>query len=373
MINIGSYNQLDDLLDRVCERLQINPSQQKQAEERYKSVGEWLSANDSGLAIASPIIYPQGSLRIGTTVKPLNDQDYDLDIVCELSLDWRRCDPLKILDAIESRLSQNRNYLPLIERKNRCIRLNYANEFHLDILPACPDSQKNHGCVKVPDRKVHEWKDSNPRGFAEWFEDRSEKFKPFLAKIVEPIPELEPPERKSPLKRMVQLIKRYRDISFKDEPELAPISIILTTLAGSYYNGQTSINESLLFVLNEIMKNIRNGYRRIVVLNPTNKNEDFSDKWDDNLNLYKSFTNWIVNFKTLWLKVNNTSGIHNIARILKEMFGENIINIALKEQTEFIENLRKRNKLGVIPITGSLSTDPSLSGIMVPKNTFYGK
>lgn len=373
MANIGSYNQLDDLLDRVCERLQISSSQQKQAEERYKSVGEWLSTKDSGLAIAGPIIYPQGSLRIGTTVKPLNEQDYDLDIVCELSLDWRRCDPLAILDAIESRLKEKKNYLPLIERKNRCIRLNYANEFHLDILPACPDSQKNHGSVKVPDRKVEEWKDSNPRGFAEWFENRSEQFRLLLKEAVEPLPDFEPLERKSPLKRMVQLMKRHRDISFKDDPDLAPISIILTTLAGSYYKGQVSINNSLLFILNEIVEITHNGHQRLVVLNPTNPNEDFSEKWDDNLNLYKSFINWIRNFQTLWIEVNNTSGIHNIARILKEMFGEEVINMALKEQAEFMENLRKRNMLGVVPITGTLLTDPSLSGISVQRNTFYGK
>jgi len=373
MVNIGSYNQLDDLLDRVCERLQINPSQQKQAEERYQSVGEWISSKDSGLAITNPSIYPQGSLRIGTTVRPLNEQDYDLDIVCELSLDWRRCEPIAILDAMERRLRENKYYSSLIERKNRCIRLNYKNEFHLDILPACPDSQKNHGCLKIPDCKVEEWKDSNPRGFAEWFEDRSEQFIHLLAKAIEPLPDFEPLERKSPLKRIVQLMKRYRDISFKDNQELAPISIILTTLAGSYYSGKTSINESLIFILNEIVKNIQNGYRRLVVLNPTNQNEDFSEKWDDNLNLYKSFVKWVINFQTLWIEVNNTSGIHSIARILKEMFGEDIINIALKEQAGFMENLRKRNMLGVVPGTGTLLTNPGLSGIRVQKNTFYGK
>src|SRR4030042_7011506 len=221
MTIIGISNQLDDLLDRVCERLQISSSQQKQAEERYAAVGKWLSDDKSILSLIDPQIYPQGSLRIGTTVKPLKECEYDLDIVCELGLEWTRCDPIKVLDTIEARLKENSIYSPLIKRKNRCIRLDYANEFHLDILPACPDSQKNKGCVKVPDRNDRVWKDSNPRGYAEWFEGRSRQFETMLKAAVEPLPPNEPANDKPPLKRVVQLMKRFRDISFQNNTKSA--------------------------------------------------------------------------------------------------------------------------------------------------------
>ena len=57
----------------------------------------------------------------------------------------------------------------MIELKNRCVRVSYATEFHLDILPACPDRYAGGTCVVVPDRKVQHWKASNPKGFAQWF------------------------------------------------------------------------------------------------------------------------------------------------------------------------------------------------------------
>jgi hypothetical protein len=373
MNTLKSFDLLDDLLDRVCEKLQISPSQQKQAEERYAAVGKWLSDDKSILALIAPQIYPQGSLRIGTTVKPLRECEYDLDIVCELALDWRKCDPIKVLNAIEARLRESSIYLPLIQRKNRCIRLDYANEFHLDILPACPDSQKNNGCVKVPDRKDRDWKDSNPRGYAEWFEGRSRQFETMLKAAVEPLPPNEPVNNKPPLKRVVQLMKRFRDINFQNNPESAPISIILTTIAGSFYAGQSSINKSISYILRELMINIQTNQNRIVVLNPTNHDEDFSENWDNFPELYNKFIYWVGEFYELWERVNNTKGIDNISKILKEMFGEDVINVALKSQADFMEDLRNKNLLQVSPITGTLLTNPYQNGIQVMRNTFYGK
>ncbi|MFF3024420.1 nucleotidyltransferase [Gottfriedia sp. NPDC057948] len=81
-------------------------------------------------------MYPQGSLSISTTVKPLAKQEFDLDLVCQINQSWQGKDSLKLLDSIEKRLKENKIYQDMVERKNRCIRLNYANEFLMDILPA---------------------------------------------------------------------------------------------------------------------------------------------------------------------------------------------------------------------------------------------
>lgn len=163
-----SFNfQLDDLLERICVKLQITPTQHELAEERYNAIGSWLEVPGTPLAAAKPIIYSQGSLRIGTTVRPLAHEEYDLDLVCQLQIDLQRVkNPVVLLDAVEQRLKQHDTYKNMLERKNRCIRVKYANEFHLDILPACPDLTSGNGCVMVPDREAKEWKASNPKGYA---------------------------------------------------------------------------------------------------------------------------------------------------------------------------------------------------------------
>src|SRR5947208_71581 len=113
MIFTESFDsQLDDLLDRICAALELSHTQHKTAEERYSAIGVWLSAPGSALARFRPEIYPQGSLRIGTTVKPFARLEYDLDLVCELvGLDWRKLrNPIAVLDAVEGRLREHETY-----------------------------------------------------------------------------------------------------------------------------------------------------------------------------------------------------------------------------------------------------------------------
>lgn len=366
-------SQLDDLLIRICEKLQISEADHRKAEERYTAVGKWLAQEDSALAAYDPAIYPQGSLCIGTTVKPLAYQEFDLDLVCQLNVDHNASDPIAVLNGVEQRLRQHKTYAAMIERKNRCVRLNYANEFHMDILPAAPHGRDNGDKVKVPDRKAEEWKDSNPKGYAEWFRGRSEYFRLFAAKAenVDPLPDIESVESKPPLKKTVQLLKRYRDVSFKDKKVSEPISIVLTTLAGMHYKGDLAINESLTKILSGIVASIPTS-RRLIVLNPTNTAEDFSEKWDEDVAAYLEFVKWVREFYSLWGRINSIQGIPDITKILQKMFGENVTNEALKEQTEFVNKARQERLLGSMIKTGTLASIAKPNSIPVKKNTFYG-
>jgi hypothetical protein len=365
---------LDDILLKICETLQITETQYTLAEDRYHAAGKWLSQEDSFLAPYNPTIYSQGSLRIGTTVKPLTFQEFDVDLVCELNINYDSYNPLDVLNAVESRLRQNKIYEPMVEKKNRCVRLNYANEFHMDILPACPNGLDNNGNLKVPDRKAEAWKDSNPKGYANWFDTRAKYFREYAAKIaanVEPLPDLEPLERKPPLKGAVQLIKRYRDISFTGNDNSAPISIVLTTLAGMHYQGHFSVNESIQYILEGIINSIPNN-ERLIVLNPTNSAEDLSERWDKDTIAYIQFVKWINEFNNMWVKLNNTFGLENITAILRQMFGETVTNTALKAHTDHVEKARKQHLLGVTANTGILSSISAKESIPVKRNTFYG-
>src|SRR5262245_17036835 len=144
--------QLSDLLLRICSSLQITPTQYKAAQDHYNAIGSWLGDTDSGLFRFRPQIYPQGSFRIGTTVKPRKREEYDVDLVFELQADPRLFpNPVALLDLIEFRLRQHADYATRLKRKNRCIRVTYARDFYLDILPACPDPNGQGTCLVVPD------------------------------------------------------------------------------------------------------------------------------------------------------------------------------------------------------------------------------
>ena len=377
LITDSFNNQLDDLLERICEKLQISPTQHQSAKDRYDAVARCLSKEGSPLSDVSIDIYSQGSLRIGTTVRPLKYQEYDLDFVCELGLNWSKSCPIEVLNTVEECLKKNDTYRPMIERKNRCVRLNYANEFHMDILPASPDFHKNGGCVKVPDRNAEEWKDSNPTGYASWFNLKSESFYKSMderfAASIEPLPAHEPADRKTPLQRSVQLIKRYRDVTFQANPERAPISIVLTTLAGNHYQGQISITESVSCTLQGILSSIPSNGNRLYVRNPTNPYEDLSERWDEKPELYIEFLKWLKDFTAAWDELQATSGIQNVKKILTRMFGESLADTVIREQNEFINEARKEKNLRMVPATGMLTTIAGMRSVEIKKNTFYGK
>jgi len=66
--------------------VQLTDTMFENAEGHYYAVGEWLAAKESPLATYKPRIYPQGSARHKTTVKPVARQEHDIDLVCHLEL-----------------------------------------------------------------------------------------------------------------------------------------------------------------------------------------------------------------------------------------------------------------------------------------------
>ena len=122
-----------------------------------------------------------------------------------------------------------------------------------------------------------------------------------------------------------------------------------------------------LFASSEISINSN----RLVVLNPTNQDEDFSEKWEGNKELYATFVKWISNFQEIWKIFNANKGFKAI-EVIQKMFGEEITNIALKDQTEFMEKNRRNGLLGVSPYTGSILVGSSGNVLPINKNTFHG-
>jgi len=364
--------QIDDLLANICEELQLSPTQHSTAEKRYQAIGKWLS--ESALfRVARPQIYPQGSLGLGTTVKPQGRQEYDLDLVCEFALRREQfANPVHLLDAVELRMKESEMYKSMVSRKNRCIRVTYANDFHLDILPAIPDPSQGGTCLLIPDYEARAWKASNPRGYAAWFAERTavRKFAE-AAKRVDPLPDHQNAAEKEPLKLAVQLIKRQRDITFKSAADgVAPISIVLTTLAGHAYSGERSVNDSLNVIFSGIIAQLP-PYGRLRVLNPKNLNEHLSERWDQVPEAYPAFSAWIKSFQRQWAEANNKTGIHGLTSLLEQLFGETVTQNAVKKQASRIQESRLYGALGVGAV-GAITTAASAATRRIPRNDFYG-
>lgn len=361
---------LDELLLELCEELQLSSSRHDQAVGRYRAMGEVLDAEGSPFRELGPKIYPQGSMALGTTVKPIKGP-HDLDFVLQLALFHHQVDPMRLIHGLYRFLRRHAVYGPMTSLLNRCVRVEYANEFYMDILPACCNAAAGGTCIKVPDRALKSWTDSDPLGYIRWFEDRSKIL--FVSRMFDraaPVPAQEDVTRKTTLKLVVQLIKRWRDRYYSDA-DVAPISIVLTTLAGHAYAGQRSVSETLGAVLSGIIVFIDRAHQsgnRLRVWHPTHPAEDLSESWNHNLEAYSAFEAGIRDFHRRWSQLIARGG--NINFELQELFGEPVKTVLTKRAKQYREGL-ERGRLGVT--TSGLVTSIAAANVPIAPHTFYGE
>lgn len=312
---------LTRILAIIVEHLDVPKSLYEKAAARHRSLGEWLHRDGSKVAHLDPDVRPQGSFRFGTVNRPLNERDeYDLDNVCLLKLLRKSTltqEQLKQLYGEEIREYAKANGIiaPVTEH-NRCWRLQYADEvaFHLDTLPCVPEDEivirrimecgvpveLARRAVAISDRRHPQyreitslWPSSNPRGFAVYFEQRAAlgRQRPTAnGQVRAAIEDVPPYEWKTTLQRSIQILKRHRDVMFRKNPELAPISMIITNLAAQAYNGEADLAAAIHNIVERMPEFVRPVAPRIP--NPADTAEDYADKWRFDARLEKSFWDW---------------------------------------------------------------------------------
>lgn len=294
--------------------------------------------------------------------------EYDLDLVCLLDIAWTKSNAKAVLDLVESRLAENETYRPMLSKLKRCVRISYANQFHMDILPAAPDVPVGSTNVRIPDRKLADWKCSNPPGYADWFEQQAAKrVLEAVTKAAEPLPAPEDLPNKPPLKIAVQILKRWRDVRYIKTSDLAPISIVLTTLAATHYEGEESPLVALTRIVDRIVASIPL-QGRLIVLNPRNSREDLSERWDTEKRAYSAFVDGMVELRDQLRGIDSNAGLPRIAKALGPIVGNDLAERVITDEANFFQQQRDARQLRV-GSTGALTT---AAGTLLPKNTFYG-
>jgi len=306
------------VIDRIIAALELSHTQHGEATRSYQAVAQVLAKWIPGINVA---IHPQGSMRQGTTIKPMNQEQFDLDMLCWLELDAAQNAPEAVYERVWTALGKDETYRGMRNKKSRCIELIYPAEkqFHLDVVPAVPASALN-GSIYVPDQELKRWCHSSPLVFCDkWFKKAGETL-PRIHKIaianardekiinasayVEPMPEYGAFE-KTPLQRVVQLLKRDRDVHFQNDTKYRPASVLLTTLTTHSYSSvvQDSVSDLFEFVLKVVAKlpdfiEVTGPVNRrtFAVFNPVNHPENFAEKWTEEH--YARFRAWHTRLMT---------------------------------------------------------------------------
>ncbi len=360
MTEADQRRRLNTLLENVISDLDVPDSKYEEAEQHYNAVGNWLNDSGSKLVAYSPRIYAQGSFALGTAVKPLFDDDYDVDAVCVLDRPPATITQQELKTLVGERLAEHETYAEMLDPKDggrRCWTLKYADasRFHLDILPAIPDSPLTlvaagiseviaRHAICITDRETWDrnfvWPKSNPQGYREWFKSRMQvainKRRTLLANArgeIQSIPEY---RIRTPLQRVIQLLKRHRDLKFQGDDD-KPVSIIITTLAAQAYGNEEDLADALFNIVSGMRDAIRprpDGIWRIP--NPTNPAENFADKWNEVPRKRDLFFAWLdaverEHRELLSAANGRRRSLQSVAQLLSESYGRDHTAVALQK------------------------------------------
>lgn len=334
------YKDTEEILSDIIKNIEISDTNFNKAVERYNAIGTWIKEGLEKKGYDANI-YPQGSFALNTVISPCpENNEYDVDLVCEVKLDKKDVEPLTVLNLIGDRLKENETYKGMLEKKagiSRCWTLKYADNaagigFHIDILPSIPENETTKisrgtpDAISIIDNKagVYTWTPSNPKGFIDWFDNKNTEFRNMLfneatvamgrAAHVD-IEEIEKKSKRSPLRQTIKLLKNHRDKAFKDNKTFAPKSILITTLATHLYRKERDLSSAVYNILEGLSKysflmkegfisnNTNMIYREAdgtwVVKNPALSTENFIEDWgkSSNSEYAKAFFNWVSSLK----------------------------------------------------------------------------
>lgn len=366
----------------ICEALDIPPSKFQLAKQRYEALARFLCDSSNPLSRLKPSIYPQGSIRLQTTVKPPRGEEFDIDLICELRAASGRT-PDAIFDEVKAAILADPTYAKMATIKNRCIRITYANDFYLDITPAVPDAVGGPENIRVADRPTQTLKASNPKDYSVIFADvaalvprigatttKTTAFEALMGTRASVEPVAEPKAMRPVLNRFVQIYKRHRDVMYLKDGKNAPISAIITTLAMHAYRALAQVEHASLYdLLLAVAKALPsyltsagyvNGKQLYSVPNPANPQENYADKWQAKPHRQDEFFRWqgaLVAYLED-LRRSGGQGADVLHAKLATGFGEGLVSRIAVEKAQALKQAAAKGVVGITAV-----------GILVPKAT----
>ena len=108
-----------------------------------------------------------------------DNDEFDADLLLELTEDpgWSAEDYVK---ELYKALRSSSRYRGMVSRHARCVKVDYANEFHVDVVPYV----ERHGEHYICNRDNDEFELTNPEGFNEWLDQQDQTTGGKLIKVI---------------------------------------------------------------------------------------------------------------------------------------------------------------------------------------------
>ncbi|MGI4763799.1 MAG: nucleotidyltransferase domain-containing protein [Janthinobacterium lividum] len=346
---------LDAFLADIAISVQLPPGLHAKADARYEAVRTYAEREGSPLHGLIRRFYPQGSMAIDGTISTRGtDDEFDLDIVASLDV-APEADPDAVLDALYRSLDGYPTGRA-VERQTRCVTVRYADRMHLDITPASrlpgDVERESHIFHANPDepRSKHGHVPMNAYGFAAWYRDRT-PLEPRFAKSfngrmfaaldgaraaaeVDDIPEQVPLIVKSVTTVALQLLKRFRNVTYAGRSGRIPPSVMMSCFAGHAAEVGIGLTDMVIRQARLIAMAIRRATERretVMVVNPTFPRDCFTDRWPENLSQQEEFAAKLTALADGLVRLRrNGADLETMRDWLREQFGDRVVTASLQ-------------------------------------------
>lgn len=259
-------------------------------------------------------IVNQGSYAMGTGIRPLEGESYDIDVALEFNIDKANYDnPTKVKKWVYDALNKNNRSL---EWKRPCISVNYAASFHVDLAVFAVKNSDGKKYIargyESSDISNREWLKSDPLAIVRLIDDK------FDGKA----------DEKRQFKRVIRYLKRWKDISFSKDGNNRPFGIALTACALKWFSYKTTDVEALIYLVSEIISGFKaKGFwdsskciEVSLAISPANNLfAKMSDKQQGN------FHEKLISFRDGLNAAKNSGSLEKASTALYKFFGQDFI------------------------------------------------
>lgn len=206
-------------------------------------------------------VVPQGSYAQRTIIKPVGGREYDADVLLALKEhpDWS---PAEYTAELKRAFESSGKYKGMAHKRTRCVFIDYADDFHIDVIPFVEDRPA------ITDNKKNNWETTNPQAFTEWLEGKS--------RVV----------GGGRLQAVLRLLKYLRD----SKTTFSIKSVLLTILVGKVVDKSHTASDAkyygdiataLVHIIGDLNVYLQANPVMPPIYDPAGTGRDFQDRWDE--------------------------------------------------------------------------------------------
>jgi len=264
---------LEYFKDFLENTVNLNESRLTLLDERVGAITNFLKENTIFKEHFRDVI-PQGSYAHKTIIRPVQENDeFDADVLLYLN----EVDGWAATDYVENLyrcFRSSSTYKDKVNRRTRCVTVDYACDFHIDVVPYL----ERHSQKYITNRHDDRYELTDPEGYNAWLDEKNKVAGRHLVKVI----------------RSVKYLRDHKQtFSVK--------SIMLSVLLGSQVNDAAllqvehcydDVPTTLKTVMDHLSEYVQANLNLPAIMDPSGTGESFSDRWDQTG--WSNFRIWII-------------------------------------------------------------------------------